>query len=126
VFPDPYGDAFAAAVAAGVDPKQVVPDDYVVVRGGSGPMPQVGHEISGAAGPIPAAAAAAVPYGQVRFSTVGAIRAAGGNVERVPEISRHQTINRQHVNIVEGGSTAFSALQPNPVPRRQRIDGDKP
>jgi hypothetical protein len=35
------------------------------------------------------------------------------------------TPNQQHVNITEGGSTTFSELQPNPVPRKHRIDGDK-
>src|SRR5207249_3244147 len=113
-------------VAAGADPARVVPDDYIVVRGGGGPMPPAGQMFSGAVGPASDAAAAAVPYGQVRFSTVAAIRRAGGMVTWVPEVSRHQTTNRQHVNIMEGGPTAFSALQPNPVPRRQRIDGDKP
>jgi hypothetical protein len=126
MFPDPCSDAFAAAVAGGVDPTKVVPDDYVVVRGGSGPMPPAGQMFSGAVGPTANTAAAAVPHGRIRFSTVGAIRANGGTVAWAPEVSRYQTINRQHVNITEGGPTTFSALQPNPVPRRRRIDGDQP
>jgi hypothetical protein len=126
MFPDSCGDALAAAVAAGADPTQVVPDDYVVVRGGGSPLPPAGQTFSGAVGPTLDAAAAAVPHGQIRFTTVGTIRAAGGTVTWEPEVSRRQTTNRQHVNIVEGGPTTFSALQPNPVPRRQRIDGDKP
>jgi hypothetical protein len=124
--PDPCGAKFEAAVAAGADPKQVIPDDYIIIRGGTSPMPSPGQLFSGAAGPSLAAAAAAIPFGKLRFTTAGAIRVAGGTVEWAPEISRYQTINRQHVNITEGGRSTFSDLQPNPVPRRQRIDGDKP
>ena len=126
-FPDPCGYAFEAAVAAGADPSQVVPDDYVIVHGGSGPMPPTGQTFSGSVGPTLGVAAAAVPHGQIRVAyAAGEIRSLGGEVTWVPEISRYQTINRQHVNITEGAPTAFSSLQPNPVPRRQRIDGDKP
>jgi hypothetical protein len=67
-FPNPCGAAFAQAVRNGGDPKLVVPDHYVVVRGGSDAVPQAGSVFSGA--------------------------------------------------------TGFSDLQPNPVPRRLRIDGD--
>jgi len=65
-----------------------------------------------------------VPHGQVRVTTGGAIRASAGTVEWVPERARGGAINRQHVNIVEGGLTSFSGPQRNPVPRRQRIGGN--
>jgi hypothetical protein len=126
MFPDPCGDAFERAVAAGADPKTVVPDDFVVVKGGTVPIPEAGVEFSGAVGATLEAAATAVPHGQLRTTTVGAIRAAGGIVTWEPEVSRFQTVNRQHVNITEGGDSSFSGLQPNPVPRRDRIDGIPP
>lgn len=88
-------------------------------------MPQPGARFSGAAGPTLEAAAAAVPHGQIRVTTAGAIRAQGGVVEWSLDRSRHNTPNRQHVHITEAGSSTFSELQPNPVPRKQRIDGDK-
>jgi hypothetical protein len=126
MFPDPCGEAFAQSAANGADPKQIVPDHFWVVRGGGSPMPPAGTKFSGAVGPTLEAAAAAVPHGQIRAGSVGAVRAAGGIVEWVPEVSRFQTINRQHVNITEAGPTAFSDLRPNPVVRRQRIDGNQP
>ena len=127
MFPDPCGEVFEQAVASGVDRARVVPDDYGVVRGGTSPMPAPGKLFSGATGPTISAAAAAVPFGQVRTSTVGAIRARGGTVIWKPEMSKNLTFNRQHVNIMEGGIVSiFSALQANPVPRRQRIDGTIP
>lgn len=124
-FPHPCGEEFARQVAAGTDPQAVVPDDYVVVKGGTFPLPQPGEVFSGAVGPTSEAASAAVPHGQLRQTTAGAIRAAGGTVTWEPEQSRHHTVNRQHVNIVEGPTPTFSDLMPNPVPRRDRIDGDK-
>lgn len=126
MFPHSCGDAFEQAVANGADPKTVVPDDYVVVKGGTLPLPGPGNEFSGAVGPTLPDAAAAVPHGQIRVTTVGAIRAAGGEVCWAPDVSRHLTTNRQHVNITEAGPSVFSDLTPNPHPRRDRIDGDKP
>jgi hypothetical protein len=58
-------------------------------------------------------------------TTAGAIRSSGGIVEWAPEVSRHGTVNQQHVNVTEAGPTLFADLGPNPVPRGQRIDGDK-
>lgn len=125
MFPDPCGEEFAEAVRRGADPKIVVPDSFSIVRGGAGPIAPSGTPFSGATGPSVEAAAAAVPHGQIRITTAGAIRAQGGIVEWAPEVSRHSTPNQQHVNITEGGSTTFSELRLNPVPRVQRIDGDK-
>jgi hypothetical protein len=125
MFPDPCGSEFAEAVRNGADPKAVVPDDFVIVRGGASPVAPTGTPFSAAAGPNLEAAAAALPHGQIRVTTAGTIRGQGGVVEWAPEVSRHGTPNQQHVNITEGGSTAFSELQPNPVPRARRIDGDK-
>jgi hypothetical protein len=125
MFPHACGEEFEQAVAAGAHPKAVVPDDYVVVKGGTAPLPPAGSGtvFSGAVGPTLEDAAAAVPHGQIRVTTAGAIRAAGGEVTWAPEKSRHQTLNRQHVNIVEGGTSTFSELTRNPVPLRDRIDG---
>jgi hypothetical protein len=81
--------------------------------------------LSGAAGPTLEEASAAVPHGQIRVTTAGAIRAQGGIVEWLPQFSRLKTVNYQHVNITDGGPTTFSELQPNPVPRSQRIDGTR-
>ena len=111
---------------SGADPATVVPDDFVVVKGGTLALPTPGEVFSGAVGPALADAAAAVPHGQIRTTTVGAIRAAGGTVSWEPEQSRYHTTNNQHVNIVEGPTSTFSELTKNPVPRRDRIDGDQP
>ncbi|MGL6097179.1 MAG: hypothetical protein ACRC7O_15450, partial [Fimbriiglobus sp.] len=108
MFPHPCGEEFERAVAAGADPRTVVPDDFVVVKGGTTPFPEAGGVFSGAVGPTLETAAYAVPHGQIRVSTVGAVRAAGGVVVWKPEVSRHQTTNLQHVNITEAGSSAFS------------------
>ena len=125
MFPDLCGFQFAEAAAKGVDPTAIVPDEYVIVRGGASGGNTFGEPFSGAAGHSLEGAAAAVPLGQIRVSTAGAIRAQGGIVEWAPEISRHGTLNQQHVNVTEPGPTTFSPLQANPVPRVQRIDGDK-
>jgi hypothetical protein len=125
MFPDPCGPRFAEAVQKGADPAAVVPNEYALVRGGANTASNPGEPFSGAVGPTLEGAAAAVPHGQIRATTVGAVRARGGIVEWVPETSRHGTVNRQHVNVTEKGPSTFSTLQPNPVPRAQRIDGDK-
>lgn len=121
MFPDPCGARLAEAVKNGADPRAVIPDDYLVVRGGTAPMEPPGVLFSGATGPTLEAAAAAVPHGQVRAASVGAIRANGGTVEWAPEMSRGRTLNNQHVNITEAVSSVFSGLQPNPVPRTHRV-----
>ena len=104
MFPHPCGDQFEQAVQLyGVSPTGVVPDDYVVVRGGNSPMPATGTLFSGAAGPTLLAAACAVPHGQLRATTAGAIRAAGGTVVWQPGLARSGTINKQHVHVTELG-----------------------
>ena len=125
MFPDPCGAEFAEAVRNGNDPKTVVPDGFPIVRGGAGPIAPSGTPFSAATGPSLEAAAAAVPHGRIRATTAGAIRAQGGIVEWAPEVSRHGTPNQQHVNFTGVGSTTFSELRSNPVPRADRIDGDK-
>jgi hypothetical protein len=125
MFPHPCGDDFAMLVAAGADPTTVVPDDYVVVRGGTKPIPTAGQEYSAHVGPTLDAAAAAVPYGQVRVTTAGEIRRAGGIVNWYPQPSRHGTANNQHVHVTEMRSSILSALKPNPVPKNLRIDGGR-
>ncbi len=120
MFPDPCGEVSAEAVKNGADPRAVIPDDCVVVVGGMSPLEPAGVLFCGAVGPTLEAAGAAVPHGQLRATTVGAIRAKGGVVEWAPELSQGSNLNRQHVNITEGGPTAFSGLQPNSVARKDR------
>lgn len=125
MFPHPCGEEFERAVAAGADPAAVVPDDYVVVRGGTKPMPFLGEVFSAAVGPDLIAAACAVPYNQVRFTRAGDIRRAGGRVIWVPEFSQKRTLNLQHVNVAEAKQSSFGDMQANPVPKADRIDGNK-
>ncbi len=66
-----------------------------------------------------------MPYNQLRATTAGAIRDAGGKVEWAPEFSQRGTMNKQHVHTTETGATVFSEPQPNPVPKAARIDGGK-
>jgi hypothetical protein len=125
MFPHACGTDFAERVKNGADPKAVVPDDFVITHGGTGPIDAPGTILSGTTGPTLEAAAAALPHGQLRATTAGAIRAGGGTVEWIRETSRRGTLNPQHVNIIEGGPTSFSEVQSNPVPRSLRIDGRK-
>jgi hypothetical protein len=122
MFPHPCSDDLEQAVQNGADPLQVVPDNWVVVRGGLKPIPSVGTIVSAVVGPDQSAAGCAVPHGNIRWTTAGAIRAAGGSVVWVPETSPHGTINHQHVNVVEVGRTSFSEPVPNPIRRTDRID----
>jgi hypothetical protein len=123
MFPDPCGAEFAEAVRNGADPATLVPDDYVVVRGGTKPLPPPGQPYSANVGPTLDAAAAAAPYGQIRVTTAGEIRRVGGIVEWCPEFSRHGTLNEQHVHVTETASSSLSSLRLNPVPKTLRIDG---
>ena len=125
MFPDPCGVEFEEKERTGANPATLVPDNFRIVRGGNSPLPPAGEVFSGAVGPTLEAAAAAVPHGTIRTSTCGEIRLRGGTVEWRPEISRHGTINRQHVNVTEPGDSAFGEPVPNPVTARSRIDGDK-
>lgn len=97
-------------------------DFVIVVRGGLAEVPPPGSTFSGAIGRTLEDAAAFVPHGTIRFTTVGAILANGGSVTLKPEITRSGRINERHVAVIEGSSpTAFSDLIPNPVPREDRI-----
>ena len=122
MFPHPCGEEFERAVAAGADPKTVVPDGYAVLRGGTKPIPATGEEFSCAVGPTVEAAGLAIPNNQGRVATAGTIRAAGGSVVWVPELSPRGTMNKQHVHVTEAGPKAFGEPVPNPAPKASRID----
>jgi len=124
-FPHPCGDELQWRILHGEDPTAIIPDEYYVTKGGIAPVPDCGTVFSCTVGPSLGDAACALPYGQIRWTTAGAIRAGGGLVIWIAEKSRHQTTNLQHANIVEGVSTTFSDPIANPVPKRDRIDGDK-
>ena len=97
-------------------------DLVIVVRGGAGVLPPPGIVFSGAVGETLEDAAAYVPHGTIRFTTVGAILAAGGSVTLQPEITRSGEINERHVNVIEGSSpSTFSEPLPNPVPKQDRL-----
>lgn len=97
-------------------------DLVIVVRGGAGDLPPPGTVFSGAVGETLEDAAAFVPHGTIRFTTVGAILAAGGSVTLKPEMTRSGKINERHVDLIEGSApSAFSDALPNPVPKQQRI-----
>jgi hypothetical protein len=99
------------------------PDDFVVARGGQSDLPAPGTVFSCATGPNLNAACAAVPHGSVRVTTAGQIRAGGGTVQRVPEPvgPSDPRVNYNHVNVTLGKNSPFSAIQPNPVPKKSRM-----
>jgi hypothetical protein len=107
----------------GANPKTVVPDGAIIVRGGKAYTHQPGNTISAQMGSRAAEAAAGLPHGTVRITSAGAIRAAGGTVELVPEpVYPGGPVNTWHVNITEGANPAFPAEgTPNPVPKAQRL-----
>jgi hypothetical protein len=98
-----------------------IPDDYVVVRGGIGPMPPIGRTFSGSAGVDKLDAGKGIPHGKMRSATAGAIRRLGGSVQSRPERASSGELNKRHVDIIEGQSGAFGEIEPNPVPKDQRI-----
>jgi RHS repeat-associated protein len=99
-----------------------VPNDWVIVRGGQSPMPEPGTVFSGSMGPTTDSAAAGVQHGTIRQSTAGTIRDNGGSIDPKPELTRSGTMNGQHVNVQEGGtSSSFGDQTPNPVPKPERI-----
>jgi uncharacterized protein RhaS with RHS repeats len=100
-----------------------VPDSQMIVRGGTGDMPAPGQVFSGSQGSSVGDAGKGVPYGQIRTSTAGEIRAGGGTVDVAPEPTRSGQINGQHVNVTEGGqsSTFSEPPQPNPAPKADRV-----
>lgn len=97
-------------------------DAVIVVRGGSGELPPPGTVFSGAVGETVEDAAAYVPHGTIRVTTVKEILANGGSVALKPEPTRSGKINERHVDIVEGTApSSFSSLMPNPVAKKDRI-----
>ena len=113
----------ANALAKGVDPKVVVPNDALIVRGGQIYQPQPGDVISAQMGANIAEAASGLPHGTVRVATAGAIRAAGGVVELDPEPAwKGGPVNTWHVSVTEGSHPAFPG-QPirNPVGKEDRL-----
>jgi hypothetical protein len=98
-----------------------VPDDFVVVRGGTKPLPLPGTPFSAAAGPDLADAAKGIPHGQLRRTSAGRIRALGGTVEAKPELTKSGIMNDRHVEVVEGRVGSFGEIEPNPVPKEERI-----
>lgn len=84
-------------------------------------MPPAGTPFSASVGPTLAAAACAVPHGQLAHTTAGAIRAGGGSIVWVPQASPSGIMNNQHVHVTEAGASTFSALIPNPVPKADRV-----
>ena len=94
----------------------------IVVRGGANALPPPGTVFSGAVGETLEDAAAYVPHGTVRFTTVGAIMAAGGSVTLKPEVTRNGKLNERHVKVMESSlPSTFSGPLPNPVPKQARI-----
>ena len=122
MFPHPCSEKLRNQVAAGADPRTVVPDDFVVVKGGTKPVPNLGTKFSCSCGPTLDDAACGVPHNQLQLTTAGEIRAHGGEVYWVPEYSHRGTINEQHVNVTEMGLSSFGIIQPNPTVKNDRID----
>jgi hypothetical protein len=104
-----------------------IPDDAQVVRGGRNlpadlkrgtathPSGVTGTSVECAVGLSVEELAAALPHGQVGVTTVGAIRAAGGDVVRTSGRSPH------HATLVglspEEASRLLTPTVPNPAPR---------
>ena len=84
-------------------------------------MPPVGKPFSAAAGPDKLDAGKGVPHGQIRSATAGDIRQRSGSVTYKPEPARSGAMNHRHVEVVEGEAGAFGELEPNPVPKLDRI-----
>jgi hypothetical protein len=99
----------------------MIPDHFVVVRGGTKPLPPPGQVFSCAAGPDKFEAAKGIPHGNMRSTTAGEIRRLDGVVESAPEMTAGGTLNVRHVNVMEGKSGAFGEVEPNPVLKQQRI-----
>jgi hypothetical protein len=98
-----------------------VPDNYIVVRGGTKPLPFPGTPFSAAAGVDGTDAGAGIPHGQMRVTTAGKIRELGGTLVYKPELTKSGQLNERHVEVIEGQTGAFGEIEPNPVPKEQRI-----
>jgi len=99
-------------------------DETIIVRGGTGEVPQAGEIFSGSQGSTVEEAAAGVRHGTIRTATAGDIRAGGGSVVPKPEFDPFGEggINYQHVDVTVGeGSSPFSEPFQNPVPKLGRF-----
>jgi len=114
---------FVEALAKGADPRTVIPDHTVIVRGGRNYQHQPGSPISAQMGSDVAEAASGLPHGTIRVATAGEIRAAGGVVELVPEAAwEGGPVNTWHVGVTEGARPAFPGEGvPSPVPKVDRL-----
>ena len=102
-----------------------IPDEALVVRGGRNtpddlrrgirlhPSGVTGASVECAAGVSAGELAAALPHGQIGVTTVGTIRAAGGDVVRTTGRSSH------HATVVglspEDASRVLTPVVPNPA-----------
>ena len=94
----------------------------IVVRGGARELPPTGTPFSGAVGKTLEDAAAYVPHGTIRYTTIGAILTGGGSVTLKPEPTRSGRINERHVEVIEGSTPSmFSEAIANPIPKASRI-----
>ena len=116
----PRRASVAAPGRAATAGEYYVPDDAVIVFGGTGDIPTDGSKFSGAMGTSLEDASGSLGYGQVRATTAGDIRAAGGTVKYAPEPIRAGPINYKHVDVTLAGTNPFGGLVKNPVPRAQR------
>jgi hypothetical protein len=114
------GRALSDAIPDTAEPPRL-DANMVIVRGGEKDLPAAGTTFSGAFGATVPDAAAFVPHGTIRSSTVKAIMETGGSVIPSPELTRGGVLNIRHVNIVEGRVSTFSAPFPNPIPKNSRI-----
>ena len=125
VCPAGTGPAIETAVQLGTSTtttdENTLGPNSIIVRGGEKPLPPLGTKFSGAFGSSVPDAAAYVPHGQIRFTTMKAIIDSGGSVVLAPEITRGGNLNIRHVNVTEGRESTFSPLMPNPVPKANRI-----
>lgn len=71
-------------------------DDIAIVRGGMSDLPPAGQVFSGSYGRTVEEAAAYVPHGQIRATSVGQI---GGSVDVVPEVTRLMTTMSMSVSV---------------------------
>ena len=99
-----------AQLAQGANPAVVVPDAYVIARGGTKAIPAVGTQYSADVGFTIVAAARNIPHGKIRTTTAGAVRRAGGTVTLEPAaVPRGKAPNPQHAHVTEGGRASGSS-----------------
>jgi RHS repeat-associated protein len=120
LLPVKYDPVFA--LQQGADASIVVPDSYLITKGGLSPGPTPGTTFSASMGSTLEQAASTLPHGKVQVSTAGQIRNAGGNVTLAPEpFHPGGPLNWEHVNVTEGGSASAFQGQTvkNPQPYRK-------